>query len=116
MRHFLFPACLLLLAQPAQVHAASPARTPAFLVPGSCPAPQWPTTRIRVDELDPVRIAFVIGADGRVLTARVEQSAGHRLWDEATIVALSRCRFRAARLGTKPVQGVIKMQHVWTLD
>ncbi|NHZ96641.1 TonB family protein [Massilia sp. CCM 8734] len=74
------------------------------------------TTRVRIDELAPVGIAFVIGPDGRVLTARVEQSAGHRLWDEATIVALSRCRFRPARLGAKPVQDVIKMRHVWTLD
>ncbi|NHZ83731.1 TonB family protein [Massilia sp. CCM 8695] len=115
MRHFLFPACLL-LAQPAQAHDASPARIPASVVAGSCPAPQWPATRMRIEDLDTVKIAFVIGPDGRVRHSRVEQSAGHRLWDDAAIKALSRCSFLPGRLAGKPVRDVIKMDHTWTLD
>ncbi|MDM5176194.1 energy transducer TonB [Massilia sp. DJPM01] len=115
MRHFLFPACLL-LAQPAQARAASPVRMPASVVAGSCPAPQWPATRMRIEEVGTVKIAFVIGPDGRVLDYRIEQSAGHRLWDEAAVKALSRCRFLPGRLDGKPARDIVKMKHTWTLD
>lgn len=119
MRHFLLPACpllLALLACPASANASSPARIPASVVAGSCPAPQWPHTSIRLEEILPTKVAFVIGTDGRVRKATIEQSAGHRLWDDAVIKALSACRFVPARLGGKPVAGIVTMQHIWTLD
>lgn len=115
MRHFLSLACLVSLAQPAHAQATSPASSRACVVAGSRPTPQWPKPRAYLDESYPVRVALLIAPDGRVAGARVEQSAG-RLWDDATIRALSRCRFRPARLGGKPVPGIIKMQHLWTLD
>ncbi|UOD32715.1 TonB family protein [Massilia violaceinigra] len=114
MRRLLLPACLL-LAAPAFARAPRE-RIAASLVAGSCPAPQWPAIRMCADDLDPVRIAFVIGPDGRVLKARVEHSAGYRKLDDAAVKALSRCRFRAGRIDGKPVPDVIRMQHIWTLD
>ncbi|MDQ1814610.1 TonB family protein [Massilia sp. CCM 9210] len=116
MRHFLSTACLLMLAQPAPAQDAIPARIRASVVAGSCPAPQWPGTGMRIESLDTFKIALVIAPDGRVLKARVEQSGGGRPWDEAVIKALSACRFLPGRRGGKPVQDIIKMQYVWTLD
>lgn len=114
MRRLLFPA-FLLLAAPA--YARSPdERIAASVVAGSCPAPQWPATRFRIDGLAPVRIALVIAPDGQVRKASVEQSAGHRLWDDAVIKAFSKCRFLPGRLKGTPVSDVIKMKHIWTLE
>lgn len=112
MRHFLFTACLLVLARQAPAHDASPARIRASVVPGSCPVPQWPRTSMRIEDIGPTHIAFVIAPDGRVLKAMVEHSAGHRLWDEAALKALSMCRFLPGRRGAKPVQDIVKIQHV----
>ncbi|MDQ1832030.1 energy transducer TonB [Massilia scottii] len=116
MRHFLSTACLLMLAQPAPAQDAIPARIRASVVAGSCPAPQWPGPGMRIESLDTFKIALVIAPDGRVLKARLEQSGGGRPWDEAVIKALSACRFLPGRRGGKPVQDIIKMQYVWTLD
>lgn len=98
-------------------HAHSPIRIPAAVVAGSCPTPQWPSTRMRLEEIRPTRVAFRISADGRVQGATVEQSAGGRPWDQAVIRALSRCRFLPARNGDgRRVPGIVNMTHVWTLD
>lgn len=114
MRRLLLSACLL-LAAPAFARPPHE-RIAASLVAGSCPTPQWPHTAIRLEEILPTKIAFLIGTDGRVRNATIEHSAGHRLWDEAVIKALSRCRFRAGRIDGKPVPDVIRMQHIWTRD
>lgn len=116
MRHFPVSACLLLLAPPALVHASAFAYTPASVVAGSCPAPRFRATRMCVDDLAPIRIAFDIAADGRLRKARLVQGSGIRILDKDTVSALSTCRWLPARLGGKPVPGIVHIAYTWTFE
>ena len=52
-----------------------------------------------------VTVKVAVTADGRVESAEVVGSSGHRELDEAAVRALRRARYKPARRGTAPVPG-----------
>jgi TonB family protein len=74
-------------------HSAEPAQ-PAPPVLG-CPDPVYPAASAKNNESGPVVLSILIGVDGRVSETKVKSSSGYRDLDNATIDAISRCRFQA---------------------
>ena len=67
------------------------------------------------------RVQFDVGPDGRLLAARVVQSAGptpeHHLLDDAAVAALSRCPLRPGTDASgNPIGGKVTVVYHWMID
>lgn len=112
---------------PAPVTLAAPDGTgraggrPATIDVNSCERPAYPAAASRAEVTGLTKIRFTIDAEGRVVTANIERSAGatreHRLLDRAAVDALSRCRFKP---GTdengRPIGAFTVVEYVWRLE
>jgi protein TonB len=104
-------------APPAPVAKPSgPARTPAVADFNTCATPEYPKASQRNEETGTSTISFLIGADGSVKDAKVTKSSGFRDLDKAALVALGKCKFKAATENGQPVETWQPVQYVWKLD
>jgi D-alanyl-D-alanine endopeptidase (penicillin-binding protein 7) len=95
-------------------------KAPAPIIPpvanfASCAKPHYPTESLRSEHTGTVTLNFKISADGKVEDSNIMKSSGHRLLDEAAREGISKCQFRPATQGGKPVPAWMHMQYVWTL-
>lgn len=97
-------------ARPAGMHQAVLANADA------CALPAYPKSSIRNEETGTTTLALLVGTDGRVTSARVEQSSGYRDLDRAAVSALSLCQFKPATTNGVPEAAWAKLSYVWTLN
>jgi protein TonB len=111
--------------QPAESAPQAPAtpsanpgqmRTAVFADANGCALPAYPPAAQREGITGTSTLALLVGADGRVTSARVEHSSGSRVLDSAALNALSRCTFKPATNNGVPEAGWAKLAFVWTLD
>lgn len=78
----------------------------------SCAKPEWPQEARRYELEGTTTLSFVVGLDGRPMSAKVEKSSGWGILDKASLIGLSRCVF------PKPeAEGPAKpTQFVWRLN
>jgi protein TonB len=112
-------------AQPASEAPAAPGansgsagqmRTAVFADANGCALPDYPAAAARRGDAGTTTLALLVGADGRVSSARVEHSSGSRDLDRAAVNALSLCRFKPATNNGVPEAGWAKLAYVWKLD
>jgi protein TonB len=96
--------------EPAPVHTAvsTGARS-------GCAPPQYPADAQENGEQGTVRLALLIGTDGKVVDTKVEKSSGSKSLDRAAQKALSLCTFKPATTDGKPVQDWGHLSYVWNL-
>jgi bla regulator protein BlaR1 len=102
----------------AQIPTAE--KAPAPIIPAmanfaSCAKPNYPRESLRNEHTGTVTLNFKISADGKVEDSNINKSSGHPLLDEAAREGISKCQFRPATQGGKPVPAWMHMQYVWTL-
>jgi D-alanyl-D-alanine endopeptidase (penicillin-binding protein 7) len=108
-------ACIAGCAQlPAAEKAPEPI-IPAVANFASCAKPHYPKESLRNENTGTVTLNFKISADGKVEDSNIMKSSGYRLLDEAARDGISKCQFRPATQGGKPVPAWMHMQYVWTL-
>ncbi len=83
---------------------------------GSCETPAYPANAAREGATGTVRLALLVGINGRVTDAKVEKSSGHRELDKAARIALSTCRFTPVTVDGVPEATWTVMEYIWTLD
>ena len=78
----------------------------------SCAKPEWPQEARRYELEGTTTLSFVVGLDGKPVSAKVEKSSGWSILDKASLIGLSRCVF------PKPeAEGPAKpTQFVWRLN
>jgi protein TonB len=91
-------------------------RTAVFADANSCALPTYPARAVRDGESGTTMLALLVGADGRVTSARVQHSSGSRELDRAALQALSLCKFKPATNDGVPEAGWAQLAYVWTLD
>jgi periplasmic protein TonB len=91
-------------------------RSAVFADANSCALPDYPASAARNGDTGITTLALLVGADGRVSSARVEQSSGSRVLDRAAVNALSLCRFKPAMNNGVAEAGWARMAYVWKLD
>jgi TonB family protein len=112
----LFAAPLIVAAlSPSIATAAENGRTAAIADFASCAKPEWPKESLRKEQTGKVVLSFLIGADGTVNDARVVNSSGYPLLDEAARDGIRKCRFKPVTVNGVPQEGWQMMQYVWTL-
>jgi protein TonB len=111
------------LAEPSSQGEASPntdsnatgtMRTAVFSE--GCATPEYPARAARNGESGTVRLALLVGADGRVTSSRVSQSSGSRDLDRAAVQALSLCKFQPAVNNGQAEAGWAQIDYVWKLE
>jgi protein TonB len=112
-------------AQPATEAPATPGansgnagqmHTAVFADANGCALPDYPAAAARRGDAGTTTLALLVGADGRVSSARVEHSSGSRDLDRAAVNALSLCKFKPATNNGVPEAGWAKLAYVWKLD
>jgi TonB family protein len=82
----------------------------------TCAKPLWPIESLRQEHTGTVTFIFLIAVDGHVADAAIRKSSGHTLLDEATLVAVRKCKFVPGIKDGRPVASWMQMQYVWTLE
>ena len=95
---------------------------PAVIYPND-PAcrPSYPAASLRARAQGSTSVRFIVGADGRLVSARIVGASGstpeHQVLDEAALAALSRCPFRAGTNESgQPISADITVTYRWVLD
>lgn len=81
-----------------------------------CATPDYPVSAARNGDTGTVTLALLVGPDGRVQDARVQNSSGHRELDRAALNALSLCQFKPAMNNGVAQAGWGQIAYVWTLE
>jgi len=97
-------------ANPGQMHTA------VFADANGCALPDYPAAAARRGDSGTTMLALLVGADGRVSSARIEHSSGSRDLDRAAINALSLCTFKPATNNGVAEAGWARLAYVWKLD
>lgn len=105
------PAPPRVAAQPAIANASACAPT----------ADDYPAAARRSEATGTTRVRFSVGADGKMASVEVAQSAGpsreHKMLDRVAVSKLSECSFKAGRDETgKAVGGTFVVDYVWKLE
>ncbi|MFC0348969.1 energy transducer TonB [Undibacterium danionis] len=79
----------------------------------SCETPKYPKASLINEETGTVTMAFLIGADGKVLDSKVDTSSGSKSLDKAAISAFSLCKFKPGTKDGKVEQMWVKVDFVW---
>jgi protein TonB len=93
-----------------QMHSA------VFADANGCALPDYPSSAARNGETGTTTLALLVGVDGRVSSARIQQSSGSRVLDRAALNALSLCKFKPAMSNGAPEAGWAQLAYVWKLD
>jgi protein TonB len=102
---------------PARTNAnAGQIRTAVFADANGCALPRYPAVAARNGDAGTTTLALLVGADGRVTSARVERTSGSRELDRAALQALSLCQFKPATNNGVAESGWARLAYVWTLD
>jgi bla regulator protein BlaR1 len=108
-------ACIAGCAQTPVADKAPAPIIPAVANFNSCGKPVWPKQSLRDGNQGTVTLAFKIGEDGKVQDSNVKKSSGFPSLDEAAREGITKCQFKPATQGGKPVAAWMSMQYVWTL-
>lgn len=95
---------------------AAPVRVAPVIDARNCAKPAYPATALRNEETGTVSLAFLVGTDGKVASAKVERSSGSRDLDRAAVNGLSLCRFTPGSVDGVAYESWFRMQYVWSLD
>ena len=102
-------------AAPSTNSSANGTMRTAVLSEG-CATPEYPARAARNGDTGTVRLALLVGADGRVTSSRVSQSSGSRDLDRAAVQALTLCKFQPAINTGQAEAGWASIDYVWKLE
>lgn len=89
--------------------------SPAIADLNSC-KPAYPQSALMQSQTGTVRVKFVIGPEGNLVSADVMKSSGVKALDRAAIDGLSKCKFKPAMQNGTPVQSWFVTDYVWSLE
>lgn len=81
-----------------------------------CVRPDYPARAAREGLTGTVTLALLVGIDGKVADARIDNTSGSKELDNAAVAALKMCKFKAARANGVPEAAWTRMAYVWSLD
>jgi len=95
---------------------SAPLRIPAKVDFSTCNKPTWPKESLAKEEAGAVILSFLISTEGKVIDAKVLQTSGKPLLDQAAMEGIRQCRFSPITVGGKAVEDWQRMQYIWALE
>ena len=93
-----------------------PVNVAAVIDAANCAKPTYPAGALRNGDEGTVTLAFLIGKDGHVASAKIERTSGHRDLDRAALQGLSLCAFKPGTVDGVAQESWARMQYAWRLD
>lgn len=93
---------------------AAPLAMAATVDPKDCVKPNFPARWVNDGDSGNVVIAFLVGADGKVLDSRLVESSGFLNLDRASIRAGAGCKFKPAN--DQSAASWAKVKYTWVVD
>jgi protein TonB len=93
----------------------APVVVPAVILASACEKPAYPRNAERNGESGTVKLALLVGSNGRVVDSRVEKSSGVRELDQAARQGLSLCQFKPGTIDGVAQQTWTHMEYAWVL-
>lgn len=93
---------------------ASPLAMAATLDPNACAKPDFPARWLNDGDSGNVVVAYLVGADGKVLDSKLVESSGYPRVDRASIRALASCKFKPA--SDQSAASWAKVKYTWVAD
>ncbi len=93
-----------------------PVNVAAVIDAASCAKPSYPAGALRNGDEGTVTLAFLVGKDGRVASAKIERTSGHRDLDRAALQGLAMCAFKPGTIDGVAQESWARMQYAWRLD
>lgn len=100
----------------AEAARREPVTIAAVIDAASCARPAYPAAALRNGDEGTVTLAFLVGKDGRVASAKVERTSGHRDLDRAALQGLALCAFKPGTVDGVPYESWSRMQYAWRLN
>ncbi|WP_161630651.1 energy transducer TonB [Pseudoduganella violaceinigra] len=94
----------------------TPVNVAAIIDAASCAKPAYPAAALRNGDEGTVTLAFLVGKDGHIASAKVERTSGHRDLDRAALQGLSMCAFKPGTIDGVAQESWARMQYAWRLD
>ena len=94
----------------------APVNVAAVIDAASCAKPAYPAAALRNGDEGTVTLAFLVGKDGHVASAKVERTSGNRDLDRAAMQGLSLCAFKPGTIDGVAQESWARMQYAWRLD
>lgn len=92
---------------------ANAAVVPPAIDSKSCDLPKYPKASLINEETGTVTMAFLIGADGKIVESKIDTSSGSKSLDKAALSAFTLCKFKAGSKDGKLEQMWVKVDYVW---
>jgi TonB family protein len=89
---------------------------PAMIDFKTCDRPAYPPDELRARLTGMVKLNFLVGTDGAIRKTEIGTSSGHPALDQATLAALSRCRFTPGTSAGAPAEKWSPVQYRWTIE
>jgi len=99
----------------ANANANAGVTSPAITDLNGC-KPDYPQSARMQGQTGTVRVKFVIGTEGNLVSADVVKSSGVKALDRAAVDGLSKCKFKPAMQNGNPVQSWFVTDYVWALQ
>lgn len=93
-----------------------PVNVAAVIDAANCAKPSYPAGALRNGDEGTVTLAFLIGKDGHVASAKIERTSGFRDLDRAALQGLSLCAFKPGTIDGVAQESWARMQYAWRLD
>jgi protein TonB len=106
------------IGPPPPVQAPAPVQhsvVGAVVDKAGCREPQYPSASQRLGEEGVVTLRMLIGVDGLVKAAEIQNSSGHARLDNAAKEALSLCKFKPKHVDGQPVEDWNAINYRWQL-
>ncbi len=110
----LFAMAAMVAAAPASAGADGHERARADF--RSCAKPVYPAGALKDKRTGTVSLGFLVDADGKLVSSKVNESSGHPDLDDAALEGIKLCKFEAATQDGKPVKEWMQVRYVWTLQ
>ncbi len=104
---------LLLCLAASQAVAADHGAT---LDPKGCAKPDFPLSWANEGESGNVLVAYLVGADGKVVDAKVVESSGSARVDRASAKAGARCTFQPGARNGQAAPSWTKVRYTWLVE
>ena len=97
-------------------HAVAADRA-AKIDPRECAKPEFPSRwQVEGDSGGDVLVAFLVGADGKVMESKVVESSGTPRMARASVKAGARCKFEPGAKNGQAAPSWAKVRYTWLID
>ncbi len=93
---------------------AAPLTLAATVDPKDCTTPDYPARWLNEGDSGNVVVAYLVGADGKVLDSRLLESSGFARVDRASVRAGASCKFKPA--SDQSAASWAKVKYTWIVD